>query len=172
MIYQFKVELKDVGIPVWRRLQVDSEMTFKELHQVLLIAFDCFGTHFHDFEIRKSNGESVKNIRIGREEDAEESAFKRDELIESLKDGYEKELFFIDFIEEDYREIARDNLKIAIEEKIEGLSDIHGRILNEEKVKLSDWFKQEKDRPFYTYDFGDDWKHVIVLEKNWIPILR
>ncbi|WP_077618356.1 plasmid pRiA4b ORF-3 family protein [Bacillus sinesaloumensis] len=36
---------------------------------------------------------------------------------------------------------------------------------DEEDVLLKDVFKQEKDRVVYTYDFGDDWEHEIVLEK-------
>jgi hypothetical protein len=31
-------------------------------------------------------------------------------------------------------------------------------------IKLTDYLK-EKDKLVYTYDFGDDWKHEIVIEK-------
>lgn len=34
---------------------------------------------------------------------------------------------------------------------------------------LDNWFKKEKDRIIYTYDFGDDWEHEIVLEKILEP---
>ena len=30
---------------------------------------------------------------------------------------------------------------------------------------LESWFMKEKDKAIYTYDFGDDWRHEIVLEK-------
>ncbi len=33
------------------------------------------------------------------------------------------------------------------------------------KVKLSDFFKAEKDNILYTYDMGDSWQHSVVLEK-------
>ena len=33
------------------------------------------------------------------------------------------------------------------------------------KIKLSDMFGIPKQRYIYIYDFGDDWKHQIVLEK-------
>ncbi|MEL3960191.1 plasmid pRiA4b ORF-3 family protein [Lysinibacillus endophyticus] len=36
---------------------------------------------------------------------------------------------------------------------------------DEEVVQLKDIFKKEKDRVLYTYDYGDDWEHEIVLEK-------
>lgn len=37
--------------------------------------------------------------------------------------------------------------------------------LEERKVPLAKFLKKEKDKCIYTYDFGDDWKHEIVLEK-------
>ncbi|MCP1143688.1 plasmid pRiA4b ORF-3 family protein [Lysinibacillus endophyticus] len=36
---------------------------------------------------------------------------------------------------------------------------------DEEVVQLKDIFKKEKDRVLYTYDYGDDWEHEILLEK-------
>ncbi|MDF2790689.1 MAG: plasmid pRiA4b family protein [Neobacillus sp.] len=43
-----------------------------------------------------------------------------------------------------------------------GFSDFE---FNEEDVLLKDVFIQEKDRVVYTYDFGDNWEHEIILEK-------
>lgn len=40
---------------------------------------------------------------------------------------------------------------------------------DEEKEKLSNWLVQEKDKLMYVYDFGDDWRHEIVLEKVLTP---
>lgn len=36
---------------------------------------------------------------------------------------------------------------------------------DEETILLNDIFLKEKDRVLYTYDFGDNWEHEIVLEK-------
>ena len=35
----------------------------------------------------------------------------------------------------------------------------------ESKYALSDLLQQEKDSFFYEYDFGDSWRHKIILEK-------
>ncbi|WP_052404806.1 plasmid pRiA4b ORF-3 family protein [Bacillus rubiinfantis] len=43
-----------------------------------------------------------------------------------------------------------------------GMSDYD---FNEEDVELNDIFKKEKDRVLYTYDYGDNWEHEILLEK-------
>ena len=41
------------------------------------------------------------------------------------------------------------------------------------KTKLQDIFKMEKQHFVYIYDFGDDWKHLITLEKiTDLKILR
>lgn len=36
---------------------------------------------------------------------------------------------------------------------------------NEEEVRVDEVFAREKARGYYTYDFGDDWRHLIVVEK-------
>jgi hypothetical protein len=114
MILQFKVTLKDVPGPVWRRLQVDGDMTFYEFHKVLQEAFDWLDYHLHSFSIKKCNGQRMDAVEIGSMEDE-----------------------FFGFFGEQY---------------------------DEEEEKLSDWFAAEKDRAIYTYDFGDNWEHDIVLE--------
>lgn len=42
----------------------------------------------------------------------------------------------------------------------EGNEYLHGS-----KIKINKYFKQEKDKADYWYDFGDDWFHLVVLEK-------
>ena len=42
---------------------------------------------------------------------------------------------------------------------------------DEEAVQegIDRWF-YEKAKIIYTYDFGDDWEHTILVEKSWIMI--
>ncbi|GEK89700.1 pRiA4b ORF-3-like protein [Alkalibacterium putridalgicola] len=138
MIYQFKVTLKDVGMPVWRMLQVDSETTFAELHYILMAAFDWMGYSLYEFDLRKSGGKRLNGTRIGPEEGTP--------MIES------------------------DPLLLMLRQRLSNPEDYDlPRYLVDEKEKLSDWFKQEKDRAIYIYDFRDDWEHEIVLEKILEP---
>lgn len=39
------------------------------------------------------------------------------------------------------------------------------RILDEKKYRLADLLKSEEGRCLYTYDFGDNWEHEVVLEE-------
>lgn len=120
MIYQFKVNLKGMKPPVWRRLQLDGRTTFAQLHEVLQIVFDWEDEHLHSTTMLRRGGEKIHS-EIGIQEE-------------------DPSLFY--FMEE----------------------------FDEEVETLSRWFLEEKDRALYTYDFGDDWEHEIVLEKILPPI--
>lgn len=39
------------------------------------------------------------------------------------------------------------------------------KIVDDSMVDITEIFKNEKDKLDYTYDFGDNWKHTITLEK-------
>ncbi|MGB7061838.1 MAG: plasmid pRiA4b ORF-3 family protein [Candidatus Zixiibacteriota bacterium] len=43
--------------------------------------------------------------------------------------------------------------------------DLDREILPEWKQKIADWFSMENSSADYTYDFGDNWKHSVKLEK-------
>ena len=38
-------------------------------------------------------------------------------------------------------------------------------VLDERKVKLSEWLKAPKNKVWYEYDFGDTWMHEVRIEK-------
>lgn len=115
MIYEFKVTLKDIPVPVWRVIQMDSEATFYAFHCVLQAAFNWYDIHLHNFMVEQKNGKRVERTFI------------------KPKD------------EEDYD------------------SPIAMGTLDEEEERLSSWFKLVNDKVTYVYDFGDEWRHEIVL---------
>lgn len=65
MIYEFKISLHDVGVPVWRTIQIDSSSTFRDLHNVLQVAFDWENMHLHSFFVETSNGSQIDIVEIG-----------------------------------------------------------------------------------------------------------
>lgn len=120
-ILQVRVKLMQTSPPVWRRLQVDSRMSFADFHQVLQAAFEWDNDHLHEFRVTRSGGKANQNIVIDMDDD-----------------GLDLPFFAASFIEK----------------------------LDENAERLEDWFLDEKDRAVYTYDFGADWEHEIVLEKR------
>lgn len=47
-----KATLRDVRPPIWRRVSVAPDLTLRDLHHVLQVAFAWTDTHLHEFEIR------------------------------------------------------------------------------------------------------------------------
>lgn len=50
-IYQLKITLKDVHLPVWRRIQVPADMKLGKLHRVLQDTMGWTDSHLHAFRI-------------------------------------------------------------------------------------------------------------------------
>jgi hypothetical protein len=49
--YRVRVDLDDAEPPIWRRLDLRSDLTLDVLHQVLQVAFDWTDSHLHRFSI-------------------------------------------------------------------------------------------------------------------------
>lgn len=50
-IYQFKVTLKDIRPPIWRRFQVTNDLTFFQFHRVLQTVMGWYDAHLHLFDL-------------------------------------------------------------------------------------------------------------------------
>ncbi len=108
-IYQLKITLKGSKPPIWRRIQVNSDITLHKLHKIIQIVMGWYGGHLHQFIIRG------KYYGIPDPE--------------------------IDFYD----------------------------VKDERRVKLNRLVSKEGEKFIYEYDFGDDWEHVILLEKILPP---
>jgi len=109
-VYQFKITLRDIKPPIWRRIQVPETYTFWDLHVAIQDAMGWSDYHLHEFEmVDPSTGLKV-NIGMPDED------FGREILL-----GW--------------------------------------------KQKIADYFSVENRSADYTYDFGDNWEHIIKLEK-------
>lgn len=69
-VYQFKITLKDIKPPIWRRIQVPETYSFWDLHVAIQDAMGWLDYHLHDFEMfHPTTGEKVK---IGMPSDDDE----------------------------------------------------------------------------------------------------
>ncbi len=109
-VYQFKITLRDIKPPIWRRIQVPETYTFWDLHVAIQDAMGWSDYHLHEFEMVNSSTDLKVNIGIPDE-------------------------------------------------------DFGREILPGWKQKIADYFSVENRSADYTYDFGDNWEHIIKLEK-------
>lgn len=83
-VYQFKITLKDINPPVWRRIQVPENYSFWDLHVAIQDSMGWFDCHLHRFEIKHSDTEKEEEMGIPDDE--------MDFDIETLP-GWEKKIF-------------------------------------------------------------------------------
>ncbi|UOF89118.1 plasmid pRiA4b ORF-3 family protein [Fodinisporobacter ferrooxydans] len=107
MIYQFKVALEDIHPSIWRRFQVDSSITFHQLHKTLQIVMGWQEYHLYEFNFGSFS-------------------------------------------------ITRPDPTFPPDDR----SELHAR-----REKLHAHLINEGQQVVYIYDFGDDWKHELILEK-------
>lgn len=68
LIYQFKITLKDIKPPIWRRIQVPKTYTFWELHVAIQDAMGWNDCHLHEFKLINPLTDTEINIGIPDEE--------------------------------------------------------------------------------------------------------
>lgn len=51
-IYQLKITLKDIRPPIWRRVQVPSDITLGQLHWVVQLSMGWTNSHLHSFHVQ------------------------------------------------------------------------------------------------------------------------
>lgn len=50
-VYQIKVTLRGIRPPIWRRIQVTSNITLFDLHWILQTVMGWYGGHLHEFDV-------------------------------------------------------------------------------------------------------------------------
>ncbi|HLK66329.1 MAG TPA: plasmid pRiA4b ORF-3 family protein [Bryobacteraceae bacterium] len=104
-VYQLNITLLDIIRPIWRRIQVPSNIPLSRLHDVFQTAMGWTNSHMHQFE----KGRMCWSV--------------------PQRDGLDDD------------------------------------IIDERRVELDTVLIAEGDSMSYLYDFGDDWRHKVVLEK-------
>lgn len=111
-ILQFKVTLRHIRPPIWRRIQVPGDYSFWGLHVAIQDAMGWHDCHLHEFEIFDPRRKTM--CLVGLPDD-----------------------------ETTFGEVTLPGWGVPIRQ----------------------FFSATNGRASYAYDFGDDWQHVIVLEK-------
>lgn len=108
-IYQLKVTLKGARPPIWRRIQVPSNITLGKLHHIIQLAMGWYDCHMHEFEVQGQSygqplpdyGLDIKNetrIRLNQFVTHEKFKFF---YIYDMGDGWEHEILVEKMLEPD-----------------------------------------------------------------------
>lgn len=68
LVYQFKITLKDIEPPIWRRIQVPETYSFWDLHVAIQDAMGWKDSHFHEFAFFNPESGLLERIGIPDEE--------------------------------------------------------------------------------------------------------
>lgn len=92
MIFQFKVELKDIQPPIWRRFETSSGITFHQLHKILQIVMGWQDSHLYEFDFGQ------KSIRLPNHEFSSEERTELSSRREMLEVHLRTEGQAVDYI--------------------------------------------------------------------------
>lgn len=139
-IYQIYAELEEYEPKVWRRFQVMNDITVARLAYILMTLFEMKASHLYMFEVDELNNFIVNNLEFYNNH------------IEDFKDD---DIFKIG----QYGCIFEDDDIIQREDKK------YRELKDAKDVKLKHILDRENEKMEFKYDFGDNWKFNIVLEK-------
>lgn len=108
-VYQFKITLRDIRPPIWRRIQVPETYSFWDFHVAIQDAMGWTDSHLHGFQMKDPKSHVEVDIGFPNEFSSEQHL------------GW--------------------------------------------KTAIAGYFSLKNPRGIYTYDFGDNWEHMIILEK-------
>lgn len=64
LVYQFKISLRDITPPIWRRVQVPSTYSFWDLHVAIQDVIGWLDYHLHVFRLKRPRAKKIFEIGI------------------------------------------------------------------------------------------------------------
>jgi hypothetical protein len=96
-IYQIKVTLRDSKPPIWRRIQVPSDINLGKLHRILQVVMGWTDSHLHQFIVGETYyGEPDPDYRAMGMEMRDEKRVKLNQLVRGEKSRLRYEYDFGD----------------------------------------------------------------------------
>ncbi len=68
LVFQFKIAIKDIDPPIWRRILIPEKYSFWDLHVAIQDAMGWLDYHLHVFRIRRKHAHTVIEIGIPNED--------------------------------------------------------------------------------------------------------
>lgn len=139
-IYQIYAELQDYEPKIWRRFQVLNDITMARLAYILMTLFEIKGNHLYLFEV-----DELKNF------------------IANNLEHYNK--YLEDFKNDDFFKIGQYGCIFEEDDIIPRQDKRYRELKNAKDVKLKWTLNEPNERMEFQYDFGDNWRFNVVLEK-------
>lgn len=135
--YQFVVQLEQVKHDVWRRFIIPAETNFKRLHETIQMTMGWSNYHMFSFIIPLSSGKQLELVT-----DDETIANHQTQVASLLSRVRKGDNLNLDYVSER----ANTEMRLAHKTKLPKFVESHPNFT-------------------YHYDFGDDWKHRVTLER-------
>jgi len=152
-IFQFKVKLVGSGPNIWRRIQLNSDAKFWDLHCAIQNSMGWNDNHLHCFEVK--NPRNGKSVRIGKPIEKGDSWSVDETTVAGMLNA---------------KHLPSDQLDVLsmyFEKMKVDVKNMHASW----KAPLATYFNS-KDFQYeieYTYDFGDFWVHEVIFEGIFDP---
>jgi Plasmid pRiA4b ORF-3-like protein len=137
-IYNVRITLEDSQPPIWRSVAIPSDITLGCLHEVIQIVMGWTDSHLHQFILLEKRPKRTRG-EMGRLTQQHGSN-------DSFLGGMSGMRVFAARIDPDGNDIEMDGE-------------------DEDQVTLAQVCPRVKSKLIYEYDFGDDWKHTIEVQK-------
>lgn len=135
-IYQIYAELQEYEPKIWRRIQVMNDITIARLAYILMTLFEMQGSHLYLFEVDELNNFIVNNLE-----------------------------YYNKHIEDDLFKIGQYGCIFEDDDIIPRLDKRYRELKDAKDIKLKHILDEENERMEFQYDFGDNWRFNVILEK-------
>lgn len=144
-IYQFYAELDDYKPKIWRRFQVNGDITVARLGYIIQVLFEMTASHLMAFEVPRD--ENFLNYLRAKQPGVSEAKFREMGLVDERESIWRYEIMGEDLAP--FPDLHSDDVRIddAVTTKLRHAVSTAGDKLN------------------FNYDFGDDWWVSLELEE-------
>lgn len=139
-IYQMYAELQDYKPKIWRRFQIMNDISVAKLAYILMTLFEMQGSHLYMFEVDELNNFIINHL----------------EYYNKYKKDYDNDKLF---------KIGQYGCIFEDDYIIPRLDKRYRKLKDAKDVNLKHIVYKENQRMEFQYDFGDNWRFNIVLEK-------
>lgn len=140
-IYQIYAELEEYEPKIWRRFQVMNDITMAKLAYILMTLFEMQGSHLYLFEVNELNNFIINNFKF-----------------------YNKHIKYFNE-NNDILKIGQYGCIFENDDIIPKLDKRYRELKDAKDIKVKHILDEENEKMEFQYDFGDNWRFNIVLDK-------